>query len=87
MAKHCLDEKHNFGTMQLIKEVRDNRNLDTWESLLIGRGENSVNIDDPPIWSPLFKLTTNIGKWEKTSVSLDQSLKMEALLPKWSLDE
>lgn len=56
MAQHCIDNKHDFGDFKILKQVRDNRQLDAWESLLINRGTNLVNIDDPPIFSPLFKL-------------------------------
>ena len=56
MAQHCLDENHQIGNCKLLKEVRDQRQLDAWESLKILKGENLVNIDEPLISSPLFEL-------------------------------
>jgi hypothetical protein len=55
MAEHCLEENHQFGQFKLLKEVREPDQLDAWESLLITRGKFLVNIEDPPIFSPLFK--------------------------------
>ncbi|CRK87973.1 CLUMA_CG001759, isoform A [Clunio marinus] len=34
---------------KIIKEVRDERQLDAWESLYIENGTELTNIDDPPI--------------------------------------
>jgi hypothetical protein len=58
MGAHCLDENHEMGEMTLIKEVKNNMQMDAWESLLIMRGRALVNIDQPIIFSPLFKLKT-----------------------------
>jgi hypothetical protein len=54
IAKHCLEEHHTMGATELIKEVRNNWKLDAYESLLIINGKNLVNIDNPPMFSPLF---------------------------------
>jgi hypothetical protein len=43
-----------MGATELIKEVRNNWKLDAYESLLIIDGKNLVNIDNPPMFSPLF---------------------------------
>jgi hypothetical protein len=56
IAKHCLEEGHQIGDFKLLKNVTDKRKLDAWESLLIERGNSLVNIDDPLISSPLFKI-------------------------------
>jgi hypothetical protein len=55
IAKHCLDEQHHIGEVKLIRQVRNPLLLDAWESLLIERGTDLVNIESPPIFSPLFK--------------------------------
>ena len=54
IAQHCIEEQHTIGTSKLLKEVRDNRKLDAWESLLIMKGDELVNVDEPPITSQLF---------------------------------
>jgi hypothetical protein len=59
IAMHCLEEGHKIGDFKLLKEVRDKRMLDSWESFLIEKGNSLVNIDDPLICSPLFKLSKN----------------------------
>jgi hypothetical protein len=57
IAMHCIDENHQIGDYKLLKEVRDKMKLDAWESLLIERGTSLVNIDEPLISSPLFRLS------------------------------
>ena len=60
MAKHCLEMRHEMGGAEVIKEVREPRQLDAWESLYIIRGEKLVNIESPPIsFSPLLSAKTN----------------------------
>ncbi|CRK89258.1 CLUMA_CG003017, isoform A [Clunio marinus] len=56
MAMHCIDETHEMAEGKIIKEVRDERQLDAWESLYIENGTELTNIDDPPIKSSLFKI-------------------------------
>jgi hypothetical protein len=56
MAEHCLKENHKIGGFELIKEVQGPRTLDGWESLLINRGMNLVNIGESPILSPLLQM-------------------------------
>ena len=56
MAEHCIESKHEMGAIDVIKDVRDPRQLDAWESLFIIRGEKLVNIDSPLIsFSPQFE--------------------------------
>jgi GIY-YIG catalytic domain len=60
MAKHCVATRHEIGQANIIKKVRDSRQLDAWESLFILRGEKLVNIEGPPIsFSPLLSTKTN----------------------------
>ena len=83
MAKHCIEEHHEMGGYKLLKEVKEPRKLDAWESLLIGRSQTLVNIGFPPILSSLFSLSLNDKKFDKNSqqlsVWIETFLKMKAL--------
>jgi hypothetical protein len=57
IAMHCIEEHHEIGGFELLKEVRDRWKLNAWESHLIERGQSLVNLDMPIISSPLFKLS------------------------------
>lgn len=60
VAKHMIDEFHGFGTgnLKLLKSVPRNSYLDAFESLFIHKTKKTMNADEGPIISPLFKLTT-----------------------------
>jgi hypothetical protein len=62
IAMHCLEEGHEIGEFKMLKEVRDEFQLDAWESLLISRGNDLVNIEEPLISSPLFNLSNDYNK-------------------------
>ena len=55
LAAHCLEEGHNKGECQVLKEVKNPFHLDAWESLFIAKGEDLVNTGEPPIRSKLFE--------------------------------
>lgn len=56
MAQHCIEDYHEIGEVKLLKEVTDRRRLDAWESLMIHKGNNLVNVDPAPIQSTLFSI-------------------------------
>ena len=67
MAQHCIEKKHNMGPSKLLKEISNQRLLDSWESILIDRGENLVNLDEPPIKSSLFVVASKARSKKATT--------------------
>ncbi|KAL5275377.1 hypothetical protein ACFFRR_001332 [Megaselia abdita] len=61
VAKHMIQEFHGFGlsNLKLLKSVPRNSYLDAFESLYIQRNQKTMNSDEGPIISPLFKLTAD----------------------------
>lgn len=60
VAAHTATLNHNvdWEKAKLIKNVRKASHLDAWESMYIATSNQPLmNEDDPPISSPLFKLT------------------------------
>lgn len=59
IAAHTLQNGHlNIGidNLSLLKTVSDTHQLDAWESLYMNKFKSrTLNIDDEPIISPLFK--------------------------------
>jgi len=43
IAAHCIEEGHSLKAYKLLKEVRNNYQLDAWESLYIEKGQDLVN--------------------------------------------
>ena len=58
IAAHCIEEGHSLKAYKLLKEVRNNYQLDAWESLYIEKGQDLVNTGEQPIRSSLFELAT-----------------------------
>ena len=58
IAAHCIEEGHSLKSYKLLKEVRNNYQLDAWESLYIEKGQDLVNTGEQPIRLKLFELAT-----------------------------
>lgn len=61
IALHALSNNHGNiedYEMKLLKHVQKQNQLDCWESLYMARNENSMNIDEAPIISSLFRLAS-----------------------------
>lgn len=55
VARHCLEEGHVKGEIQLIKRINEQVKLDAYESMYIARTDDLMNTGEPPIVSKLFK--------------------------------
>ena len=57
MALHAMENKHAIKNVKLLKSVKYKGELDAWESLFINKRKGELmNIEQEPIFSPLFKL-------------------------------
>lgn len=62
VAKHCVDERHRKGEMELMIQVKDHNELDAYESLCMSVSSNLMNEAESPISSRLFKYATTMTK-------------------------
>ena len=61
VAEHVLGEKHKVGEKKLIREVANTYELNSWESFYITNTESSLNLEDEPIRSQLFKIAWDLS--------------------------
>jgi hypothetical protein len=59
VARHCCGTGHEKGGIELIKQVDNHWDLDSYESLFITVGENLMNEGGAPITSKLFKYASD----------------------------